>query len=292
MKKVFLLLSAAILAFSCTEAEEVTPDDNNTEDSGDNNTEDSTIYATLTFEDADYAASINYVGESSWSSLIDSAEYGGDLLYTDMYYDEYGYAYCSSEYAWYDENNTELASEVIESWGSAAFWNGGIAVSNYYMAVSEDAQADYNNQLSVPVISGDKSGYNGSENFAVVAGGGYLYFGDGVARQIEEAYVAITSYSMSVILYGDGWNLMEGISSTDWFKIIATSVDADGATLASTELYLAQGGEIVEGWNSWDLSSLGEVTKVIFSTDSSVTNDYGSLLPNYFAIDNVTVKME
>ncbi|MFI3323361.1 MAG: DUF4465 domain-containing protein [Rikenellaceae bacterium] len=284
MKKVFLLLSVAILAFSCNESEEVTPDDN---------TEDSTIYATLTFEDASYAASANYVGESSWSSLIDSPEYGGDLLYTDMYYDEYYYAYyCSSEYAWYDENNTELASEVIESWGSTAFWNGGIAVSNYYMAVSEDSQADYSNQLSVPVISGGNSGYNGSENFAVVVGGGYLYFGDGVARQIEEAYVALTSYSMSVILYGDGWNLTEGISETDWFKITATSVDSEGATIASTELYLAQGGEIVEGWNSWDLSSLGEVTKVVFSTDSSATNDWGSLLPDYFAIDNITVKME
>lgn len=270
MKKVLFLLGATLLFASCSETTDEVP---------------STKYATLTFEDADYTAAANYQGESNWSSLID-IEYGGDLLYA---LDEYWTGY--SEYAWSDANNTELASEIVYSDGGTAFWNGGIAVSNYYLAVSEDSQAGYDRQLSIPYInSNGNSGYNGSENFAVVFNGGYLYFGDDVARTIDGMFVAPTSYWMSVALYGD--YSTTAMTSSDWFKITATSVDSVGSTLASTELYLAQGGEILDGWNYWDLSVLGDVTKVVFTAEGSIYNDYGSALPGYFAIDNVVVKME
>ncbi|MFR9496078.1 MAG: DUF4465 domain-containing protein [Rikenellaceae bacterium] len=273
MKKVFLLLSMAILTFSCSKDEEVVTPDNEV------------VYATLTFEDDDYTGDANYLGESSWSSLID-IEYGGELLYA---LDEYWTGY--SEYAWYDGGNTELASEVISAYGSTAFWNGGIAISNYYFEVSEANQATYLNQLSVPCIdSNGNSGYNGSENFAVVYDGGYLYFGDSVARTIDHLYVAPTSFWLSMATYGDyGTSAM---TNEDYFKIIATSVDAEGEALATVELYLAQDGEMATSWQKWDLSTLGEVSKVVFSADGSVVNEYGPAMPNYFAIDDVTVVIE
>lgn len=281
----------AILAFSCSEDEEIvtpdteveTPDENQNDD--DQTEEPEVIYATLTFEDEDYASDANYLGESNWSSLID-IEYGGDLLYA---LDENWTGY--SEYAWYDGGNTELASEVISAYGSSAYWNGGIALSNYYFEVSEANQATYLNQLSVPCIdSNGNSGYNGSENFAVIYQNGYLYFGDGVARTIDHLYVAPTSYWLSMATYGDYGTA--AMTDEDYFKIIATSVDVEGEALATVELYLAQDGQKATDWQEWDLSSLGQVTKVIFTAEGSVVNEWGSALPGYFAIDDITVVME
>ncbi len=283
MKRLFLLLSVAILAFSCTDdAEEVTPGIDQ-EENPEINPE--ITHSILTFEDEDYLADANYLGYSNWSSLIDEAEYGGDLLYA---LDDNWTGY--SEYAWYDGGNTELASEVVTAWGSSAYWNGGVAVSNYYFEVNSSSQATYLNQLSVPFTDADgNSGYNSSANFAVVFNDGYIYFADGEARQIEYMYVAPTSYWLTIATYGDYGTA--AMTSSDYFKLIATSVDADGATLATAEFYLAQNGELPTEWQMWDLSSLGEVTKVVFSTDGSVVNEYGSALPGYFAIDDITVSL-
>ncbi len=54
-----------------------------------------------------------------WNSLIDNPQYGGELLYKQ------------EGYSWHDEE-TDLYSIVNELWYTAAYWNGGLAVSNYY----------------------------------------------------------------------------------------------------------------------------------------------------------------
>ncbi len=273
MKKVLFLLGAAALFFSCSEAESEVPADK---------------YATLTFEDADYKGGKNYVGSNDWSSLIDTSEYGGELLYnfSDDESDYNGY----SEYEWFDENNTGLTSQINDVMGSVAFWNGGVAVSDYYLAVSEDAQVDYTRQLSIPYVDASgKSGCNGSSNFGIVFDGGIISFADGVARQITDMQVCATSYWLSCALYGS--YDYPAMGASDFFKITASSVDEHGSPINSVDYYLAKDGEIVEGWNIWDLSSLGEVTRVKFTSVGSVENEWGSALPNYFAIDNVVVRL-
>jgi hypothetical protein len=37
----------------------------------------------LTFEDSDWKAGKNYIGQQSWTSLIDNPQYGGALLYPE-----------------------------------------------------------------------------------------------------------------------------------------------------------------------------------------------------------------
>ena len=74
MKKIFFFLAFAALAVSCT------PDNNGNEGDGKNR-------VTLTFE-GDY-----------WNSLIDNAQYNGDLLYKQ------------EGYSWYDEA-TDLSHSV------------------------------------------------------------------------------------------------------------------------------------------------------------------------------------
>ena len=57
----------------------------------------------LTFEDSDWEAGTNYIGQQSWSSLIDATQYGGNLLYPQ---DEDATIYQRA-----DINNTVLAHE-------------------------------------------------------------------------------------------------------------------------------------------------------------------------------------
>ena len=89
--------AAVVLAASCQK-------DNNPIDNPEENT------AVLTFE-----------GEY-WDALIDDPQYGGPLLYGK--YDEANFTYLGKDYAWYDQGNTELASELCDSYGSKVFWTG------------------------------------------------------------------------------------------------------------------------------------------------------------------------
>ena len=86
---------------------------------------------------------------SSWDALVDDPQYGGELLYGE--YDEANFTYLGTDYGWYDQGNTELASELCENYGSKVYWNGGHAVSNY---TDQAATTDYTLQLAIPLSGG------------------------------------------------------------------------------------------------------------------------------------------
>ena len=91
-----MILALGAMVASCT------PDNNGNEGAGDGKNR-----IVLDFE-GDY-----------WTSLIDNPQYNGELLYKQ------------EGYSWYDEA-TDLYSTVNELWYTAAYWNGGLAASNYY----------------------------------------------------------------------------------------------------------------------------------------------------------------
>lgn len=255
---------------------------------------------TLTFEDDDYKGGENFAGGNNWSSLIDSEQYGGSLLYgTGM-----GYFSESEAYKWVDTDNTWLSSVLIEGWGSWCYWTGGHAISNYG---SKDIESygNYNYQLTVFNANADGiltsgMGHNGSDNFCVHYGyhdnSGYsaesvpaLTFSDGKARVIDHMYVAPTCYLLSCEYDGNG--LTASIGDTDFIKIVATGYDNDGAECGQEEFYLCDGPDnIVTDWTKWDLSSLGEVVKVEFNMTGSSDNGFGFSQPAYFAYDDVAVR--
>ena len=250
----------------------------------------------LTFEDADYKGGTNYANGTNWSSLIDSAQYNGSLLYpTDA----------TTAYNWYDEGNTYLKHAFADEWGDHQYWGGGHAISNYNSA-DFTTYGTYEHQLTVynAAASGlatTGGGHNGSDNFAIHFGyvddSGYsgtiqqsLSFGDGVARVIDHMYVNNTTYAMNC--FANGNELTENIRETDWVKLIATGHHADGTT-ATAELYLVNGpSNIVKDWTKWDLSGLGAVTKVEFNVTGTNDNGYGFSQPGYFAYDDVAVRFE
>lgn len=249
----------------------------------------------LTFEDADYKGdgSTQATGEANWTSLIDE-QYGGPLLYGES-----GYGEDYAMYYWSDDNNTGLATEILEGWGSYAYWNGGHAVSNY--ASGEIATyGGYDAQLTVYKkgvngLTTSGAGHNGSNNFAVhygyVDNSGYsssqcpyLYFSDGVARVIDHMWINNTTYALNCYLDGNG--LTAKIGDDDWVKIVATGDNGNTA-----EFYLCNGPKnIVTDWTKWDLSSLGEVTMVEFNITGSSDNGFGYSQPAYFAYDDVAVR--
>lgn len=102
----------------------------------------------LTFEDVDYKGDANMVGERNWSSLIDSQQYGGPLLYPKN----------NQLYNWSDANNTFLASELPNGWGDYQYWGGGHAISNYLDM--DLTHGDFQHQLAV-YYQDAKTGFGG-----------------------------------------------------------------------------------------------------------------------------------
>ncbi len=247
---------------------------------------------TLTFEDADvkfasYAISGCGAAIEKWSDLIDDPQYGGPLLYNDYSY---------TGYEWRDAGNTELASGNIDG---GAYWNGGHAISNYYMA--DQTAASYETQLAVSTGTAEGAGHNGSKNFCVQNGYvdnkswksvvPYFYFADNVERVVDHMCVTNTSYVYNSLVNGDGFSTPAGDNT--WYKIVATGYDLEGNVTATTELMLCDGKDkIVNEWTKFDLSCLGKVVRIEFNIAGSddLKGDYGLNCPAYFAYDDVAVR--
>ena len=269
----------------------------------------SEIIRTLTFEPGTEGADFqNQIGESSystWSSLIDSPQYGGTLLYGP---DGNGVSAAYNPYNWYDKGNTELQHMISEEWGSYAYWCGGHAISHYNSSYIPNC-GNYQYQLTVynnnaseyELVHITGGGHNGSNNFAVHHGyaddSGYgmganslptLLFGDSNARVIDHMYVNNTTYVLHSLLNGDDFASAAGTG--DYLKIVATGYDVAG-NITTAEFYLCNGRDgIITEWTKWDLSSLGSVTKVTFNIVGSITNGYGLATPAYFAYDDLAVR--
>ena len=231
---------------------------------------------TLTFE-GDY-----------WVSMIDSVQYGGDLLYSD-----------GMEYSWVDSNNTNLSHSF-----TTPYWTGGHAISNYviedYSTLPDGYDGWYALQLATPI-----GGNGGSANFCVHNGykdffNEQLYdatlqgfeFADGVERVIDHMYITNTCYVLNSLTYGDGF--APAATEETLFKVIAYGYDAEDSLTGSCEFVLCQGTDIVTDWQKWELSALGKVAKVVFNfvPSSDLVGDYGMNTPAYFAYDDVAVRFE
>ena len=202
-------------------------------------------------------ATLDFEG-SYWTALIDNPQYNGPLIYS------------ADEYKW-EDSKTNLSSECSKAdwtqWGYGYGWGNGIAISNYVDAEN----VGYQYQLSVP-----KS--NGSKNFAIVwDNNSTLTFADGKARVIEKMQVINTTYALGTITQslGDGFK----------FVVKATGMVGDQEK-GSVEIVLAEDNSAVDSWKKVNLSSLGAVTSVVFTFESTVSST-----PKYFAFDNVVVEL-
>ena len=266
MKKILysaLAFSLALLTVGCSK------DDNG-------NKGDGLVRSTLTFEGAE------------WDALVDSKQYGGDLLYGEG----------GAVYSWYDEDS-DLCSALNNGAWSHDYSAGGCAVSNYY-SNDYEANANYTEQLTV-YGTGAHSGKN-----CIVCYGYNGMYGDSCpvidfatdAAYIESAYVNLTTYSFAVATKGNGY--ANALTEKEFIKVVATgyTLDAGGkeTEAATAEFYLYKDGKAaINGWTKWDLKSLGKINRVKFNMqqgdDKGVySTDFAH--PAYFALDDVTVARE
>lgn len=237
----------------------------------------------LTFEDADYKGDGNYLGNKDWSSLIDSPQYGGSLLYND---------YSSTDYQWSDDNNTMLCAAIDPNDQGYVYWSGGEAISNYVNANYATEEVPYTQQLEAPSVY---AGSNFCMHFGYFEEGvtynsspvGGMWFSDNTARVIDHMYVCLSSYSLSSIILGNSF--CPAATDTDWLKIIAIGTDAQGNT-TQTEISMMENGVVKTDWQKFDLSVLGEIVRLDFNITSSMSGSYGLNVPGYFAYDNVAVR--
>lgn len=97
-----------------------------------------------------------------------------------------------------------------------------------------------------------------------------------------------TTYVVNVWKNGNGLSPSGG--SGGYFKLVAYAFDANGDLIDKhPELSLAQGKTVLSEWTLFDLSDLGEVSKIAFNLESNIDNGYGMSIPAYFAFDDVKV---
>ena len=246
---------------------------------------------TLTFEDADAhftPYTLDYANKtiSTWSDLIDDAQYNGTLTYT-----------AGGVYTWYDAQNTLLTHSF-----TAPYWNGGHAISNFTNSGYTNNDLPTNTawyELQFATLQG---GNNGSKNFCVHNGHVDDYnadyttmqtiaFADGKARVIDHMYVTNICYVLNSLVHGDGFN--PPATDTTTFHIVAIGQDANGNEISRTSFALYLGKDsVVTTWQKWDLSVLGEVVSVGFNLVGSADlyGDWGLNAPAYFAYDDVAVR--
>lgn len=245
----------------------------------------------LTFEDEDYKGDGNMLGNRDWSSLVDSEQYGGPLLYPR---DE-------ELYRWSDEGNTFLASELCNNWGDYQFWGKGIALSSYVERNLDNG--DFSHQLAVYYQHPETGfgGHNGSRNFAVQNGYNndvnstdglpYIYFMDGEARVIDHLYVTNTTYFLSCVKGGNSFSTP--FAKGDLSTLLIVAFDGNALEAGRKEVVLAKDDDYaLEEWKKVDLSEFGKVLMLYFNITSTDSDTYGMNTPGYFAFDDVAVRFE
>lgn len=236
-------------------------------------------------------------------------------------YGENTYAsYSGTQIAPYIHPSTGLRFAIKGAGGSPPvnFWDGGFVISdwNYKSNIpgeSGDWWYSYLNQCSVySGTDGAKDGgADGSSNFAVMFG--YVDFfnstyatrptleftsGSGVIESME---ICLNSYAYGVIEYGNTFGSVgEAVPLEDingYFKLLAYGFNGTTPTNGGdpVEIYLADYSNPlsivppVTTWTNFDLSALGNVTRIEFNFEGSDSGTYGLNTPAYACMDNIVV---
>ena len=171
-----------------------------------------------------------------------------------------------------------------------SFW-GGFTASNRTDLTQTGLNAQY--------TAAAGAGYDGSTQYAVAYTMGAqtdVYAADGSSQTITGCYVSNNLWAYNNMLYGDATATAFGGptgNDPDWFKLTATGKNAAGQTVGTLDFYLADyrfannaEDYVLNTWEWFDLSPLGEVARISFSLSSSKNDSYGMITPAYFCMDD------
>ncbi len=142
-------------------------------------------------------------------------------------------------------------------------------------------------------------GYDGSTQYAVAYTMGVqtdVYATDGQMHTVTGCYVTNNLWTYQDILQGGYGEPPYGGptgNDPDWFKVTATGKNASGQTVGTLDFYLAdfrfannEEDYVLNTWEWFDLSPLGDVATISFSLSSSRGSGYNMITPAYFCMDN------
>ena len=209
--------------------------------------------------------------------------------FEDVELGEQGYVNGSDGSGKFVSGNCEfLNTYTVSEWG--AFWDG-FACSNH----TDVETTGFMNEFSA--IPG--KGAANTERYAV----GYMPFTSDLTFNCpknEQGYFRINSMMVTNSTYAylamkDGDEYAKKFSTGDWYKITIKGYKGKTET-GSVDYYLADFRDgktfISNKWEKLDVSTLGEVDKVIFLFDSTDKSTFGINNPTYICVDNIEFTQE
>ena len=188
------------------------------------------------------------------------------------------------------ENEVFSGGWKFTNYYSPYFW-GGFTVSNHTDMTQTGLNAQY--------TSAAGTGYDGSAQYAVAYTYGAqtdVFAADGTTKTVSGCYVTNNLWAYQNMLNGDATATPFGGTTgndPDWFKLTATGKNASGQTVGTLDFYLADyrftnntEDYVLNTWEWFDLSPLGEVATISFSLSSSKNDSYGMITPAYFCMDD------
>lgn len=207
-----------------------------------------------TYQNVFWAKSI-----SNYESYLDAGTYNGYL--------------CSTV----DENIWFGTYFSNSSYGD--YWGGFVLTANFGKTATE---MDYADQFTVWAERGAKT------STACLIGYDDAYSGDYARPTIEVAGQPLTFrhcyLANTVLTYTYAPQYVDAL--TYYYKVIVTG-SLKGTKTGQVECLLVNGTNRVADWQFVDLSPLGTVDCLTFSTDTNDRNSYGPVAPAYFAVDEI-----
>ena len=203
--------------------------------------------------------------------------------------------------------DVQLGSNGIwqPSYGSNEMSSGGWLFTNntqngYWGGFTASNRTDLNQSgLDAQYTAAAGCGYDGSAQYAVAYTMGMqtdVYASDGQSHTVTGCYVTNNLWAYQDMLQGGYGEPPYGGptgNDPDWFKVTATGKNASGQTVGTLDFYLAdfrfannEEDYILNTWEWFDLSSLGNVATISFSLSSSRGSGYNMITPAYFCMDN------
>ena len=189
--------------------------------------------------------------------------------------------------------------------GSNEMPSGGWLFTNntqngYWGGFTASNRTDLNQSgLDAQYTAAAGCGYDGSTQYAVAYTMGVqteVYAADGQSHTVTGCYVTNNLWTYQDILQGGYGELPYGGTTgndPDWFKVTATGRNASGQTVGTLDFYLADyrfannsEDYVLNTWEWFDLSPLGDVATISFSLSSSRGSGYNMITPAYFCMDN------
>lgn len=246
MKKILLLAFAALAFAACS-------DDTY-------NYYETPFVATIDFEGAQLGEA-GFIWGKSQATEQDDVDYMGKPIRSNIYYGPIYAEQSARFYTYYSDNG-----QTYESWGS-------FIISNQ----TDMETSGYKNDKSVYA----PTGANGSEQFAIGYYSEFTPEGKGIptiqfTSAVAPLSVDIANTTYTYLYFKDGDTVDFSIEITGYNCGIETGK-------VSVVLATASPAKIAEGWETVDLSTLGNVTELVFT--AVCADEYA---PAYFALDDLS----